>query len=335
WGYSYQNAASSYASLYAQVLSAEQQSLSTIKDQAQKSVDAFSAILTQRKSQGFAETSTYQARLTQAYLDLGNAKTPGDYAKVTAFASTQAAALTAMWPAYTKLQDFHSALAALQKVGIDNGWSQAAYGDDLKIFQGAADPDRYTQLTKVIDGQINQLVADRVQALPIVGRAMLQAFQARIDALHTFAEDTGAFQQQHDTDVTELGNAQTLADYLTLAQTINNQAEQMALPFARGQAHQDLNVLRGLVTATSARNPLLDYEYADPARGIGDVTAQYYAAAYGTWVSGCGYDPICKYASADSAIQAQTVNLRAMLDNLNDPTPSSQAHQTDIELMQH
>jgi lipoprotein-anchoring transpeptidase ErfK/SrfK len=336
WGYSYQGAAATYAMLYSQLLTAEQQSSSQIKDKAQKSLDVFSAILTQRKAQGFSETATYQARLTQAYLDLGNAKTAADYGKVAIFASTQTEALTAMWPAYTKLQEFEATLAALQKVGIDTDWSQAVYTQDVQVFQNAASPDRYTQLEKVIDGQINQLVADRVEALPYVGQAMLQAFQARIDALHLFGEGTSAFQQQHDGDVRQLGQAQTLADYMTLAQTIDGQAEQMALPFARGQARHDLQVLQGLVTATSERNPLLDYEYADPARGIGNVTAQFDAAGdSGSYVAGCGYDLVCKYNSADSAIQAQMVNLRAMLDNLNDQTPAWEAHQTDLELMSH
>jgi hypothetical protein len=326
WGYSYSNAATNYAVLYNQVLGVEQQSGDILKQAATKNVDAFSAILTQRKSQGFTETSAYQARLTQAFQDLANAKTPGDYGKVSIFAQTQTQALTAMWPAYEKLQTFRTALAALKQVGIDTDWGPAAYTQDVEVFRDAATPDRYDRLGQVIDGQINQLVADRVQAMPYVGQAMLARFQNYIDTLKTFGESTGTFQKQHDDDAKQLASAKNLADYLTLSQIINHQTQQMTLPLIRGKARFELKELRAKIAVYQAQNPLMVYEYADPARGVGDVAGQFAAAGYSS-------DPVSAYSSAETQIWIELNNLEQMYANLSDPTPAWQPHAADLQLM--
>jgi hypothetical protein len=335
WSYDYNNAATQYAALYTQLLSVEQNSLSTIKQQATDDVAAFGSVLATRKSQGFVEITAYSARLNQAQQQLASATTPGDYANVAAFALTQEQALNAMWPAYQKLQDFRSELSALQQVGVDTSWSQAAYNSDLEVFRAAATPDRYQKLSMVIDGQVNQLVADRVEALPYVGDAMLSAFQSRIDLLKTFGEQTQGFQQQHDQDLKELASSKTLADFITLSQVINHQGQQMTLPMARGQARHDLAELHTLVDSIRQQDPLLDYEYADANVGMGDADGWFQQAGLdSTWNPSCGWDVVCRYGLVDTEVTQMATNLRAMLDNLHDPTPSSKPHATDIELMQ-
>jgi hypothetical protein len=334
WNYSYQNAASNYTLLYNQLLGIEQTSMDTLKQQASDNVAAFGTILATRKAQGFVEISAYQARLNQAQQQLASATTQGDYAAVASFALTQEQALQAMWPAYQSLQDFRTALNALQQVGIDTTWSQAAYTSDLAIFRNAATPDRYQRLGMVIAGQINQLVADRVEALPYVGDAMLGAFQSRIDLLRTFGEPTQSFQQQHDQDLKQLSSAQTLADFITLSQVISKQGQAMTLPMARGQAHHDLQQLHALVNSVMQMNPLLDYEYANAAVGMGDADGWYQQAPLQyIWSPSCGWDVVCRYGLVDTEVTQMATNLRAMLDNLNDRTAPWQPHATDLELM--
>lgn len=334
WGYSYSNAASNYALLYSQLLGVEQQSVDTLRQSAVSALGMFSDELTMRKSQGFLEISAYQTRLNQAQQDFNNAKTANDYAKVYTFAKQQAQALEAMWPAYLQLQTFQSTLKSLQQVGIDTSSAQAEYTEDLTVFRDAASPDRYTKLQEVINGQTVQLIADQAQAMPYVGVALLSTFQSQIDLLKTFGEDTGQFQTEHDADVKQLQTAKSLADYLTLAQVINQQSADMALPMARGQARTDLATLHGLIDKAQAMSPLIAYEYTSPATGVGDPDQWFQEAGrYGVFNWTCGWDFICRYGLVDEEAVQMATTLRAELDNLNDPTAPWLPHKTDYELM--
>src|SRR5262249_55590823 len=146
---------------------------------------------------------------------------------------------------------------------------ELAYNEDLLVFREAAPADRYQKLIGIINGQIMQLMADQTEAMPYIGSALLDAFQARVDQLTRYGEAAATFQRQHDEDATALPAARTLADSLTVGQAINAHTSAMALPLARGKAHYDLGQLRRLVTAVQADNPLLAYEYASPDVGIG------------------------------------------------------------------
>ncbi|HEV7127225.1 MAG TPA: hypothetical protein VGN32_07265, partial [Ktedonobacterales bacterium] len=335
WTYNYHDAASNYALLYSQLLGTEQQSVQVLQQAATANVAAFSAALDERKAQGFIEVSAYQTRLTQAQQDLASAKTANDFAKVSDESMAQAQALRTMWPAYQQLSNFRTMLKTLQQVGVDTSSAQAEYQQDLMVFRDAATADRYTRLQGVILGQTVQLVADQAQAMPYIGAALLQTFQSQISLLKTFGEDTGAFQQQHDGDARDLLAAKSLADYLTVARNINGQSGAMALPLARGQAHFDLMTLESLIASTQATNPLIAYEYNSPAVGVGDAVQWYNEAPLGdTYNWTCGWDVICRYGIADQESVQMYTNLRAELDNLNDPTVPWLPHKTDFELMQ-
>src|SRR6185369_1276366 len=126
--------------------------------------------------------------------------------------------------------------------------------------------------------------------------------------------------------------AKQLADYLTIGQTINKHISGMTLPLVRGKAHSDFATLSKLVDTAStimlANNRFdpsfkysADYEYENPFLGVGDAHDNLtYADAVGT---------TDQYQSADDVITQLTANLRALVDNLKDPTPHSQPHATD------
>ena len=322
--YSYQDAASNYTLLYAQLIGIEQTAAQTLKQQAQTDLQAFSTALDAERNAGFSEASAYQTRLTQAYQDFSNAQTVSDFARVDATARAQTEALNALGPAYTKLQDFQAAIHAVHTAGFSSSSAELEYDDDLAIFRDGASALRFQRLVDVINGQINQLMADQTEAMPYIGSVLLDTFQARIDDLTRFGVKTAAFQQQHDDDVKLLAAAKTLADYLTLGQVINRQAADKAfeLDYVRGKATYDLKVLRQLIAESQASNPLLAYEYAS-YEGVGLAANQL-----------SGASNVNTYQQADSAILIQTDNLRALLDNLNDTTEPGKPHQTDIQLMQ-
>ena len=133
--------------------------------------------------------------------DFNNAKVVGDFAKIDATVHQQTAALHAVWPAYQKLQDFTTILRTLQNAGMNSAMGQVEYQQNLDAIRAGLPADRYAKLVEVIDGQIVQLMADQAEATPYVGAALLDSFQARIDLLKTYGQDTATFQQQHDEDM--------------------------------------------------------------------------------------------------------------------------------------
>ena len=336
FNYNYEDAATNYTLLYNQLVGIEQNAQQTLQTQANDDIQALAKAVTQLRSEGFSEIEYYQARLDQAVQDFNNAKVVGDFAKIDATVRQQTAALHAVWPAYQKLQDFTTILRTLQNAGMNSAMGQIEYQQNLDAIRAGLPADRYAKLVEVIDGQIVQLMADQAEATPYVGAALLDSFQARIDLLKTYGQDTATFQQQHDDDMAALKAAKGTTDYLQLGQTINQQIDAMALPLLKAKAFSDYTQLQDLVNLVSNIRLTChldnctypngdypaDYEYLDHWVGIGDAHDVLYAA-----------HDLGSYQDADDVIVNLTINLRALKDNLNDPTPHSQPHATDLLLI--
>jgi L,D-transpeptidase catalytic domain len=331
FNYNYQDAASNYTVLYNQLVSIEQNAQATLQKQANDDIQALSQAVTQLRGQGFGEIDVYQARLDQVVQDYNNARTVGDLARVDTTAQQQTAALHALWPAYQKLQDFKTILRTLQNVGMNSAMGQIEYQQNLDAIRAGLPADRYAKLVDVIDGQIVQLMADQAEAIPFIGASLLDSFQARINLLQNYGQDTAAFQQQHDQDVTLLKAAKSTTDYLQLGQTVNKQIDAMSLPLLKAKAYSDYAQLRKLVDYASAirltskwdgSTYSAAYEYANRFLGIGDAHDVLYAAKN-----------LESYQNADDVIVNLTINLRALLDNLKDTTPHSQPHSSDLWLI--
>ena len=324
WNYNYQNAEKNYNLLYTQVTGIEQTAAQTLKTQAGKDIDAFTTALNARRNQGFSEANVYQARLDAVIKAYGLATTPGDFARVDTTAQQQTIALNALWPAYLKLKDFRSTLDTLHSAGVNSSLGEAEYRQDMKALDAAASAARYQELVRVIDGQITQMMADQTEALPYIGSAMLDAFEARITLLKQYGQQTSQFQSEHDQDARALTSATTLADYLSLARTVDGQTASMEFPLVQGKAQFDLAQLENLINTAQAANPLNAYEYASPEEGVGIVQLELQQASSEN-----------DFQNVDNDINVLTTNLRALLDNLNDATPAWQPHASDLQLMQH
>lgn len=331
FNYNYQDAAANYTLLYNQLVGIEQNAQQTLQKQASDDIQAFSQAVNQLRSQGFSEIDVYQARLDQALQDYNAAKKAGDFARVDATAQQQTAALHALWPAYQKLQDFKKILRTLQNAGMNSALGQVEYQQDLEALRVGLPAARYAKLVDVIDGQIVQLMADQAEAIPYVGAALLDSFQARIDLLKNYGQDTKTFQQQHDDDLGQLKAAKSTADYLRIGQTINKQIDAMALPLLKAKAHSDYAQLKRLVDQVGTimlpskwdgSKYSADYEYQNPFVGIGDARDNLNAAT-----------DLESYQNADDEIVNLTINLRALVDNLHDTAPHSQAHASDLWLI--
>jgi hypothetical protein len=336
FNYNYQDAAANYTLLYNQLVSMEQNAQQTLQKQTNDDIQAFAKAVTQLRGEGFSEIDVYQARLDQAVQDYNTAKTVGDFARVDTTAQQQTAALHALWPAYQKLQDFQTILRTLQNAGMNSAMGQIEYQQNLDAIRAGLPADRYAKLVEVIDGQIVQLMADQAEATPYIGAALLDSFQARIDLLKTYGQNTTNFQQQHDEDVGLLKAAKSTTDYLQLGQTINKQIDAMSLALLKAKAFSDYAQLQDLVNQVAkiqltchlndctypSQTYSADYEYQDHWVGIGDAHDNLMAA-----------NDIQSYSSADNIIVNLMTNLRALKDNLDDPTPHLLPHATDLQLI--
>jgi hypothetical protein len=320
-------AAAHYDTLYKQLLGIETANIDTIKKTTTSDLDALAAQINEKRAQGFVNVTLYQQRLAQALGDLQNATTAIDYARVDDLATAQLAGLHAITPTLQKLQDLQVATRSMKAAGADTTLAQQFASQDQKDFAQATSGFDYARLNTIIDGQITQLMADQTAATPFIAAAMLKTFQTRIDQLRQYNEGVtaDAMQQKHDELAKQLGQASKISDDLTVVQRINQQESAMALPFARGQAHHDLDTLMSLIATgqnQKAGGYPVAYEYANRDVGYGDAMNAVNKAK-----------TVDDFIAADDQVRILSQNLQALLDNLNDTTPRDQAHQTDLRLM--
>jgi hypothetical protein len=322
-----QTAAARYDALYKRLLGIETANIDTIKQKTTSDLDALAAQINEKRAQGFTNVALYQQRLTQALGDLQTATTASDYARVDDFAAAQLTGLHAVTPTLQQLQDLQVVTRSMKAAGADTTLAQQFASQDQKDFTQATSGFDYARLNTVIDGQITQLMADQTAATPFIATAMLKTFQTRVDQLRQYNEGAtaDAMQQKHDDLSKQLGQASKMTDYLTVVQRINQQESAMALPFARGQAHHDLDTLMSLIATGQSQQAggySVAYEYANRDVGYGDASTAVSKAK-----------TVDDFIAADDQVRILSQNLQALLDNLHDTTPRDQAHQTDLRLM--
>jgi L,D-transpeptidase catalytic domain len=331
FNYSYKDASANYNLLYSQLIGIEQTAPEILQQQTGQDIEALSNILAERRSQGFSQVNVYQARFDEATKEYSAATTAGAFVTIDATVRAQTAALDALWPAYQRLADFESVLQAVHNAGINSQLAEFQYQSDIQIFDSAAPPARYQILSAVISGQINQLMADETETMPYIGGALLREFQARIDLLRQYGQnaDASRFQKEYAFDAGTLADAKTLADYLTFSQILDQETNAMTLPLVRGKAFYDLHQLKTLIQIVATRNPLEAYEYASPTVGIGSIgnTGSPIGDTYSAVT-------VRDFETADEETVIMLTNLRALIDNLNDPTPPWETHAADLNLMQ-
>ncbi len=372
---SYAAAAQQYNLLYTQLLGVEKTALPVLEQQAQQDMQAFGAILNERRGEGFAALAAYQQRFDDAQQAFTNAKTPAEYAHVSDLATVQTQALLALWPAYAKLQTLHALITSLQGAGISIQLAQSFYDQDLQVFRDAASAARYQALIGIIDAQIVQLQADQAAAQPYITKALLDGFQARINLLRQFiagfqsrsdlvgqyggAPPAATFQQQHDADAAKLGAAHQAADYVALATTITTQDDALASPLIRAKALYDYQELDTLVQSVANRTIINKQPNPRFHAGAAYPLAYEYLGEDGRLDNDIGIGPASKptsyarddaqFEAADFRITSLMVNLRALLDNYDPATDQvnalddaarinpvhQQPHPTDVQLMHY
>jgi hypothetical protein len=350
--YDYENAAKSYAALHHQLLTIEQNAPQALMQQAQLDMQAFATILNQRRGEGFTEVAAYQSRYDAAQQAYEDAKTPGDYARVSNIATAQTQALEALWPAYQKLQDLKTVIKWLTDTGIGADQAQQFYDQDLAIFRDAATAERYQALTNVIDAQIVQSQADAATAQPYIANSLLKSLQARIDLLKQYVggfqgnspldaalrqqygnqQTPDSFQKQHDDAAAKLAAAHQPNDYTAVATIVTQQNTAMTSLLIRSKALYDYKQLDTLVRSDAVWKRTIINKQTNPRFNAGGAypLAYEYIGENGLLDNDIGIGPASKpgtyartdkaFQSADFRITSLTANLRAMLDNYDPAT---------------
>jgi hypothetical protein len=132
--------------------------------------------------------------------------------------------------------------------------------------------------------------------------------------------DVTKYQQQLDQDREDLKNAHTLQAYLDLSTRIQTQTNQMQGVVIKGKTNYHLQQLKTLIGKTNINN---DYEYRDADGAYLQEEAFFQQASSRD-----------DYQEIDNQVQILLNNLQALLTNLKDKTPHTQAHATDLQLMQ-
>lgn len=363
----FQDAATGYSKLYDQVVAIEHMTPLQASDQAQADLRRFTASLQHVQDQGFVEAAQYQPGLQKAKQQLAAATTITDYFTADGFIQAQTAAVEKIEPVFKQLQALSAQVDARNTaLGVAapaplplqcaRGSNEAFFwpnplvtlpsaaqaftlpyqqwpADDLARFRAASSADQYDALSSLISAQTMQLTADAAVAAPAEAQRLVQAFQADAQTYQQDGGKDGSFQQQAAQDAKTLAAAKTPADYVALAQAVQQHRQALALPLVQAQTQHDLQTLQQFVNQAQAIQtidpsnnlPYPDgYEYAASTTGIGDARDRLAAAKTQE-----------DFQLVDNELQMFITNIQAMLQNLNDPTPSDQPHQTDRTLMQH
>ncbi|WIG59555.1 MAG: hypothetical protein OJF49_002302 [Ktedonobacterales bacterium] len=367
---SFQAAASGYSHLYDQLVAIERMTPDQAKAQTSSDIQQLTAALQSVQKQGFVEADQFAQRLQQAkqqFTQLPAAATTKDYFQLDRFVQAQTAAVNQIVPVYQQMQTVESLVKAQNAalglnttgplpldcargsnesyfeadpiVNVGSGTPSPTYGyqqwpaQNLALFRAASSAEQYAALTALMNAQVSQLTADATTVLPQQAYTLLQNFQNNVQTYQQSGGTDATYQQQATQDAQTLSAAKTVSDYSALVQTLKQQIKAMALPLIRTQAQHDFKTLQALVNkgvAIKVIDPAngvgypLAYEYSDPAAGIGDAQQRLQQA-----------QTVDDYQAVEQEIQMFITNLQAMLDNLNDKTPSNQPHQTDLSLMQH
>lgn len=363
------SASTTYAHLYSQVVALEHMAPDQARVQAQSDVQQLTSALQKVQNDGYKEAAQYQPRLQQAQKRFGSATTTNDYFAVSSYTEAQTNAVQQIEPVYKQLQTFDALVTSQnQTLGIVAsapqplqcaGGAVESYfwqndnimvtlpapqnaptyvyqqwpDQDLALFRAAGSAEQYTALSSLLAAQTQQLKADVASAIPEQAAFDVQTFQADVQTYQQGGGKDTSFQQMATQDAQTLGAAKTFADYTAVVKSVQKHRAAFAFPLLKVQTQNDLNTLQqlvnkaqGLSTIDPANNqPYPDgYEYASQSTGVGD--AQQRLANAQTQDD---------YQAVDQEIQMLTVNLQAMLQNLNDNTPSDQPHKTDLSLLQH
>ena len=332
----YSNLSQRYQALDLQVRGLEYQASQHLDYQASLDLQSFETILAQRKSQGFVEAKVFADQLTQNQKALAQAQYPKDYLLISNNAKNATQALQLMGPAYSSLTAFQQDIKQLQASHLDTTALNLQYQQDLQAFRTATQPQDFSALITGLNAQLQETTVYSTQAIPYVGAAKLQQFNADILQLKLYGQSTTSYQQKLNADQLALNAAKSIQDYLKVSLQIDHDMASLQFSLTEGEATYLLKQFHAAVTAWGQshqyHNPydggVYNLDYAYDLQGVGSDadSAVQYAQSTGA---------LSDYQAAITLIKNDTLNLQAMEADYSDKTPWNQPHATDAQMMKH
>ena len=329
----YANLSQRYRMLTVQMQGLQTQVTQQLDYQAALDMQTFGTLLSQRRSENIVVPKSFSNQLQQNHSLLVQAQYPRQYLQISQHARAAIAALRLLGPVNDKLKQLQTVTKQLQSSHLDTTALQQQQAYDLVQFGSASSATDYSNLMNQIDAQLLETTTLSIQAIPYVGAAKLNELSSSIGLMKLYGINTSSYQQHFDTDKLALDQAKSVDDFLKVAAQIDadNNAIQFPLLKARAgylldQYHQEVKIwgdAHQYIDKFSGTTYRMGYEYDE--NGIGsDLDAAVQTAVTRD-----------DYQAAIDEINATMTNMKAMEADTSDPTPWSQPHQTDTQLLQY
>ncbi len=329
----YTNLSQRYSQLYVQL----QGLISTITDQyqahAQGDMHAFQQALSLRQAQKIGNLSAFNTQYAYDQAVLAKAQSPKNYADISQNAQQEAKALGLLGLANERLTSFGKAISQMQASQLDVSAVQAQYAADMKTFNSSTTSAEFSHLYALINSQYQQAVVKSIEAIPYVGAAKLNEFQAQLNELTTYGVNTASYQNLYNTDKAAMGGAKTIAEYEAFSQQVDKDMASIHTALVQGAANYLVNKLNN--DANTWGNA---HQYYD------SYNSQNYILDSGYTLNGIGWWIQQDISWAQTPQDYQSIvdfenneffNMQMMEQNYSDKTPYNQPHATDLALINH
>jgi hypothetical protein len=322
-----------YHVLFAQVPAVITAATEQFQLQAQQDMQNFQTALSGANMQGGHDIQSFAQQFSQDQFLLASAQYPKDFATISQNAHQAILSLNAMKTTFKQLTDFQATISRMNAAHLDVTAAQAEYQNDLQLFDHAAQPRDFQDLTTQINAQYQQVVVNSIQAFPYVSITKLNELESQVNLLKTYGMDVSSYQARLNSDQVAEGNAKTVFDELVFFNQVDADIASMQDDLARGEAHYLVRQFHREVTAWAqahlyhdsfdGHNYALDDGYMQA--GIGSVLDRDLASA------GTTADFEAMIDEARNAI----FNLHMLEADYNDHAAYDQVHAADLRVISH
>lgn len=328
----YHNITARYAQLKIQTEGIVQVITEQFQQQAQANLNGLQHALAARQNNHLP-----LATITQLYNTnqsaMQRARYPKDYSAISSHARDAVATLNMMPDTMQKIQTLGKALTLMQQAKQNVTDLQQRYTDDKNAFAKAVTPHDLQQVNQSIDS-LNQQASSRFQQIiPLLTQAKIDDFSSKVQQLKQYDMDNSSYLQKLNADRVKSANVKTMQDYMIFSDQVDSDMVPLQTALLKGQSitliqqfHQEVN------------NWGNAHQYYDP------FDNQNYPLDQGYMAKGVGEDLDRELNTAQSASDYQNVltdaqnemfHLHMMEQNFNDKTPYTQAHSTDLKLLNY
>jgi hypothetical protein len=310
-----------YNQLLLKIQLAETQSRITNESQARETLGALKVVISQNVS--FHYDSPLYQKWTDEFARLLTAgKTPRDFATITTLAQERIITVQSLAATGRELQQFASLILLMENAHLSTPLVHIEYKQDKQVYNDAIAQGDLLRLRDIIRAQKVGILNEQTQAIPLISTTILDSFAQRIELAEQFGEDTTTFHAWLDDDRKILSTINSIGQFMAFQEQIKKQDAMLDVPLIRGHVHRDLEQFHSLIDFCKNRS-IVVYEY------VGNFGLVYLQEQVNLAKTTADFQIV------DAQIIQLSENLRGLIANTNDSTPSDHPHTTDIELMHY